>query len=109
MKQKEQKEIGIYELVKGVREDFKKIKSDREIQKDPLFTLKTIELTLNITITSAAEGGIKFFIVTADAKHEHEKLTSIKLVLEPEYESGITSFMTGSDQSKSDDDLEKTY
>lgn len=83
MKQKEQKEMGIYELVKSVREDFKKIESDQEIQKNPLFTVKTLELTLNATITSMAEGGIKFLIVTADAKYEKEKLTSIKLTLEP--------------------------
>jgi len=79
----QQKEIGIYELVKSVREDFKKIEDDPEIKKDPLFTLKTLELTLNATVTSAAEGGIKFFIITADAKYEKERLTSIKLVMEP--------------------------
>jgi hypothetical protein len=77
------KEISIYELVKGVREDIKKVATDPDVKANPLLILKNVELSVNAVISSATEAGIKFFIVTADAKHTEEKFASIKLVFEP--------------------------
>jgi hypothetical protein len=76
-------EIGIYELVKGIREDFKKVADDPEIEKNPLLILKTVEISLNVVVSSVTHAGIKFSILNAGKKYENEKLTSIKLILEP--------------------------
>lgn len=78
-----EQEVGFYELVKGVREELKKIALDQDIQQNPLLILKNIELNLNAVISRATEAGIRFYIITAGAKHTEEKLTSIKLVFEP--------------------------
>jgi hypothetical protein len=77
------KEISIYELVKGVREDIKKVATDPDVKANPIMILKNVEQSVNAVISSATEAGIKFFIVTADAKHTEEKFASIKLVFEP--------------------------
>jgi hypothetical protein len=77
------KEIGIFELVKGVHEELTKIKDDVKLGESPLFSLKNLELNLNVAISKATEAGIKFFIVSADRKVEKEQTSSIKLSFEP--------------------------
>jgi hypothetical protein len=84
----DEKPIGLYELVKGIREDFKKVSNDAEIRDNPLFLVKTVEIELAVEITNATEGGLKFWVLTGNHKRERGKLTSIKLQLEPFEETG---------------------
>jgi len=77
------REVGIYELIKGVRAEIKKVKDDPEVQKDPLFNLKALELELNVVVSRAAETGIKFFVVTAGVNYKKEQVNTIKLNFEP--------------------------
>lgn len=77
------KETGIYELVKGISKELKKIKDDPEIQKNPTLTLKSLELGLNVTISKAGEGGLKFFVVTTGAQYRKEEINTVKLAFEP--------------------------
>jgi hypothetical protein len=77
------KEISIYELVKGVREDIKKIATDPDIKANPLLILKNVELSVNVVVSTATEAGIKFLIVTANAEYTKEKLASIRMTFEP--------------------------
>jgi hypothetical protein len=77
------KEMGLYELVKGIREDFKKIVNDPGIKEAPLFIVKNVELELGITVSKAAETGIKFFIVTGSGEYKKEQIHRIKLEFQP--------------------------
>ena len=77
------KEIGIYELIKGIREDFMRIQNDPEIQKDPIFAIKSFEIELNVAISKAAEAGVKFFVVTAGGEYKTERINKITIALEP--------------------------
>lgn len=77
------REIGIYELVKGIREEVKKISDDPEIKQNPLFNLKNLELELNVAISAASEAGIKFFIVSLGGEYKKEQVNTIKLTFEP--------------------------
>jgi hypothetical protein len=78
-----EKEIEIYELVKGVRKELQKILNDPEIQADPLFNLVKLDLELNVVISKVTDKGIKVFIVTAGTKYENHQISKIKLQLEP--------------------------
>lgn len=75
--------MGIYELVKGIREEIKKVNDDPDIQEHPLFFLKTLELELNVVVTKAAEAGIKFIVFTAGADYQREEINKIRLKFEP--------------------------
>lgn len=77
------KEIGISELVKGVHQELIKVKNDKEIEENPLVSLKNLELTLNVAISKATEAGIKFFVISADREVKKEQISTIKLGFEP--------------------------
>ncbi|MCS7096827.1 MAG: hypothetical protein N3F10_00750 [Candidatus Bathyarchaeota archaeon] len=80
---KKEKELGIYELVKGVRAEIKKLLEDSEIKEEPFFELDSLDLELNVVISNATETGIKFFIISAGAKYEKEQVSKIKLGFKP--------------------------
>ncbi|MCS7115796.1 MAG: hypothetical protein N0A00_10465 [Candidatus Bathyarchaeota archaeon] len=80
---KKGKELGIYELVKGVREEIKKLLEDSEIMEEPFFELDSLDLELNVVISEATKNGIKFFVVSAGAEYEKEQVSKIKLSFKP--------------------------
>lgn len=55
--------------MKAVRSELKILNDDEEIQRNPLLILKGLEMELSVVISRATEGGIKFYLVTADAKY----------------------------------------
>lgn len=77
------RQMDLYDLVKEIREQFKKIANDPEIKDDPLFELRSLELELNVVISKAAKGGLNFLVVTTGGSYEKEKISKIKLVCRP--------------------------
>ena len=77
-------EIGLYDLIKGLRKNMWEILTDDEIQNNPLFVMKTVEIELNVILSKAGTGGVKFFLVPIEATAQYEKQTisKIKLSLE---------------------------
>jgi len=80
---KVEKELGIYELVKAVRKELDKIHKDYRLQKEAKFYLDSLDLELNVAISKATKAGLKFFVVTAGANYEKERISKIKLSFKP--------------------------
>ena len=80
---KMEKELGIYELVKAVRKELDKIHKDYSLQKEAKFYLDSLDLELNVAISKATKAGLKFFVVTAGANYEKERISKIKLSFKP--------------------------
>ena len=76
-------EIGIYELVKSIRNELRKIRGDPETQESPLLSLKNLEMELSVVVSRAGEECLKFYVVTADVKYPKEQTSTIKLTFEP--------------------------
>jgi len=79
----QEKEVGIYELAKAVREEIIKLRKDEAIKKEPILYLDSLDLELNVVISEVAKGGIKFYIVSAGAEYEKERISKIKLSFKP--------------------------
>jgi len=77
------REVGIYDLMKAVRSDIMRIQEDAEIQSNPLFNLKSLEIKLNVVVSKVTEAGVKFWIVTAGGEYKQEQVSTITLNLEP--------------------------
>ena len=80
---KKEKELGIYELAKAVRNEIKKIIDDPEIRKKPILYLDSLDLELNVVVSKAAKTGLKFLVVTVGADYEKENISRIKLSFKP--------------------------
>ena len=80
---KMEKELGIYELVKAVRKELDKIHKDYSLQKEAKFYLDSLDLELNVAVSKATKAGLKFFVVTAGANYEKERISKIKLSFKP--------------------------
>jgi hypothetical protein len=81
--QRKGKELGIYELIKGIRAEIKNLMEDQEIKADPLFELDSLDLELSIVVSDATDAGFKFFVASAGAKYKEEQVSKIKLSLKP--------------------------
>ncbi|MEM2537176.1 MAG: trypco2 family protein [Candidatus Bathyarchaeia archaeon] len=75
--------LGIYELAKAVREEIKKIREDKDFQEKPFIYLDSLDLELNVVVSEAAKGGIKFYIVSVGGEYEKERISRIKLSFKP--------------------------
>jgi hypothetical protein len=79
----QEKEVGIYELAKAVREEIMKFRKDEAVQKEPILYLDSLDLELNVVVSEVTKGGIKFFIVSTGAEYEKERISRIKLSFRP--------------------------
>ncbi|HGE70759.1 TPA: hypothetical protein ENX78_07990 [Candidatus Poribacteria bacterium] len=98
----QEKEVGIYELAKAVREEIIKLRKDEDIQKEPILYLDSLDLELSVVVSEVTKGGIKFYILSAGAEYEKERVSRIKLSFKPILsqeeldalrKSGVTFFM----------------
>lgn len=83
-------ELDLYELIKGIRQDFGRVRDDPEIQRHPMFRVKEVALEVAITVSKAGSGGLRFTLppvipigVEAEAKRQSEHVSKIRLVFEP--------------------------
>lgn len=79
----QEKEVGIYELAKAVREEIIKLRKDEAVQKEPILYLDSLDLELNVVISEVTKGGFKFFKVSAGTEYEKERMSRIKLSFKP--------------------------
>ena len=90
------KDIGLHELIKGVRREFQKIMNDPEIKSHPLFMLRELEFEISVLISKAGKIGLKFMLPPigggGETNFESEKISKIKIKFEPfKLESDSTS------------------
>jgi hypothetical protein len=81
----EGEEIGLYELINCVKKEIKKASDDAQARNDSMFSLRELELELNVGITKAGEGGVNLFIFTLGAKVNKENSSRVKIVMEPRW------------------------
>jgi hypothetical protein len=75
------------DFIHGVSEEIRKASEmPSKEKKDPILKLNSCELTLSITSTFDAEGGIKFWVVDLTAGASRENVQSVTIKLDPKGE-----------------------
>jgi hypothetical protein len=73
------KGIGVYDLIKLLREDLRKLRDDPEIQATPFVFLKEVDLELNVIVSKKGKVGTRLLVVTGEGEYEKERINSLKL------------------------------
>lgn len=81
------KEIGLHDLVKGIRKELQDIMEDPEIKSKPMFKLKDLEFEVAVIVSKAGTVGLKFMLlpvgINGEAKFDSERISKIKITFEP--------------------------
>ena len=89
------KNIGLYELVLGIRQELQKIMATEEVKEQPLLELTDLEVEVTVMVSKAGSGGFKFTLlpigIEASGEIKSERLSRIKIKFGPiqEYEGEL--------------------
>jgi len=87
-------EIGLYELILGVRQELQKVMNNSEVKEHPLLELSDLEIEVTVMVSKAGGGGFKFILlpigIEAGGEFKSERLSRIKIKFGPyQEEEGV--------------------
>ena len=72
-------DVSLYDFAKAVRGELDKMRRDKGLQHDPTVALDSLDLEVSVGVKKEGKGGLKFYIVNAEAARGAETVTKVGL------------------------------